>query len=108
MAHLLKHKVISSELSKYPTVRRDLALLINSDINYASLARTAHQAERKLLKRIELFDVYTGKELPKGKKSYALSFYLRDDKGTLRDAQIDATMQRIWHALEQEYNATLR
>ncbi|WP_297168097.1 phenylalanine--tRNA ligase subunit beta [uncultured Porphyromonas sp.] len=108
MAHLLQHKVVSTELSKYPTVKRDLALLIDNDITYEALARTASKAERKLLQRIELFDVYTGKELPKGKKSYALSFYLRDDKGTLRDAQIDAAMKRIWQAIEQEYHATLR
>ena len=89
-------------------VKRDLALLIDNNITYEALASTARKAERKLLQRIELFDVYTGKELPKGKKSYALSFYLRDDKGTLRDAQIDAAMKRIWQAIEQEYHATLR
>lgn len=108
MAHLLQHRVQSTELSKYPTVKRDLALLIDNGVTYEALARTASQAERKLLQRVELFDVYTGKELPKGKKSYALSFYLRDDKGTLRDAQIDAAMKRIWQAIEQEHHATLR
>ena len=100
--------MVSTELSKYPTVKRDLALLIDNNITYEALASTARKAERKLLQRVELFDVYTGKELPSGKKSYALSFYLRDDKGTLRDAQIDAAMKRIWQAIEQEYHATLR
>lgn len=105
---LLSYKVESRELSKFPTVKRDLALLIDESIRYEELVQTALKAERKLLKRVELFDVYTGKELPTGKKSYALSFYLRDDNATLRDTQIDSAMKRIQEALQQAHGAALR
>ncbi len=96
------------EIPKYPTVSRDLALLIDKDIVFADIERIARKTEKKLLKDISLFDVYEGKNLPQGKKSYAVNFVLQDSNKTLTDRQIDTVMQKIQHQLESELNATLR
>lgn len=96
------------EVSKFPAVRRDLSLLLDRQVDYARLEQLAFSAERKLLRNVDLFDVYEGDKLPAGKKSYALSFTLQDPEGTLTDATVEKAMARIRHVLEQETGAVLR
>jgi len=96
------------DLPKYPAVRRDLALLIDQSIEYAQLENLAFQTERKLLKQVKLFDVYEGKGLPEGKKSYALAFSLRDESKTLTDKEVDKTMNRLMERFKREVGAELR
>lgn len=95
-------------LSKYPSVHRDLALLVNSDTTFEELHQIAQKTEKQLLDNVELFDVFTGKGIPDGKKSYALSFTLSDKNKTLTDKQIDKTMQRIAQQYEKQLGVTLR
>lgn len=97
-----------SELSKYPSVRRDLALLVDKSVKYGTLEELAHQTERKLLKAVDLFDVYEGKGVPDGKRSYAMSFILQDENKTLNDKIIDKTMNRLQQRFEKEVGAELR
>ena len=94
------HKVTYAPLPKTQPVRRDLALLINKDVTFASIAETVRKADRKLLRDVTLFDVYEGKNLPAGKKSYGIAITLQDDEKTLNDHQIDAVMQKVIKALE--------
>lgn len=96
------------ELPKYPFVRRDLAMLVSKDVKFGTMEKIAKQADQKLLKEIDLFDVYEGKGVPDGKRSYALSFILQDENTTLNDKVIDKTMNRIQAALEKEVGAELR
>lgn len=103
-----RKKVKFSELEKYPAVRRDLSLLIDQHVRFADLERVAKSAERKMLKSVGLFDVYEGDKLEKGKKSYAISLVLQDEKQTLKDQQIDRSIARIREALEKELGAQLR
>lgn len=103
-----KIKVQFSNLPKHPEVRRDLALLVNQDVNYNTIKEIASRAERKILKEINLFDVYEGKNLPAGKKSYALSFIMRDDEKTLNDKQVDKVMQKILNSLKNQVEVELR
>ena len=107
MAHR-KHKVLFSELPKFPAVRRDLALLIDKNVKFNQIKQLAMKAERKLLREVDLFDVYEGKGIPEGKKSYAVSFILRDDNKTLNEKQIDKTMQRFIQLFKRELGAELR
>ena len=107
-AQLMKQKVGFKEISKYPAVSRDLALLIDNDVEFARIEQIAYAAERKLLKKVELFDVYEGKNLPAGKKSYAVNFILQDEQKTLNDKAIDAVMQKIIQSLKKQLNAELR
>ena len=102
------NKVIYKEVSKFPSVRRDLALLIDKTVTYDSIKELASKQERKLLKAINLFDVYEGKNLPEGKKSYAVSFQFQDENKTLFDKQIDKVMSKVIMALEKELDAKLR
>ncbi len=95
-------------LPKYPEVRRDLALLIDESISYASIEKLAFQAEKKFLKRVNLFDYYKGKNIPAGKKSYAVSFILQDLKKTLTDKEIERIMTGITQSLKKNLNAELR
>lgn len=97
-----------SEISRFPSVSRDLALLVDKSVTFAAIEQTAKKAERKLLKELSLFDVYEGKNLPEGKKSYAVNFVLQDKEKTLNDKQIDAVMQKIQQNLEKELGALLR
>ncbi len=97
-----------AELPKYPEVRRDLALLIDKQVTFGQIRQIAEKVERKLLRSVELFDVYEGKGVPAGKKSYAISFTLRDDEKTLKDKQIDKIMQRLILTYEKELGAQLR
>lgn len=101
-------KVRFSEISKFPAVSRDLALLIDKSIEFAQIEQIAQKSERKLLKQVKLFDVYEGKNLPEGKKSYAVNFMLQDEGKTLNDKQIDAVMKKIQQNLEKQLGATLR
>jgi phenylalanyl-tRNA synthetase beta chain len=103
-----KSKTEFSELPKYPEAKRDLALLVNKQVKYAELEKLAFKTERKLLKSVNLFDVYEGKNLPEGKKSYALSFVLRDEQATLNDKQIEGIMSKLQQNFEKEFEATLR
>lgn len=108
MKMIKKGKVLFSPISKYPAVSRDLALLIDKDVDFATIEQIARQSERKLLKRVELFDVYEGKNLPAGKKSYAVNFILQDEQKTLNDKQIDAIMQKMIQNLKKQIGAELR
>ncbi len=103
-----KNKVQFTEISKYPAVSRDLALLIDKSVEFEQIEQIARQTEKKLLKSVELFDVYEGKNLPEGKKSYAVNFILQDEQRTLNDKQIDAIMQKLIANLKKQLNAELR
>jgi phenylalanyl-tRNA synthetase beta chain len=103
-----KNNVRFRELPKYPEVRRDLALVLDKNTTFSSVKEVALKTERHLLKVINLFDVYEGKGIPEGKKSYAVSFILRDDNKTLHDKLIDKTMERLLQAFEKELDAKLR
>jgi len=103
-----KRSVQFSEISKFPAVSRDLALLIDKKTTFAEIEQIALKSERKLLKEVTLFDVYEGKNLPEGKKSYAVNFMLQDEDKTLTDKQIDKVMGKIRQNLEKELNAQLR
>ncbi|MCC8132957.1 MAG: phenylalanine--tRNA ligase subunit beta [Tannerellaceae bacterium] len=108
MKEIKKNKVKFSEISKFPAVKRDLALLLDKSVPFSEIEKIATDSDRKLLKQVELFDVYEGKNLPPGKKSYAVSFYLQDESKTLNDKQIDAIMKKIRNNLEQKLGAQLR
>ncbi|MBO5619296.1 MAG: phenylalanine--tRNA ligase subunit beta [Paludibacteraceae bacterium] len=103
-----QYKAVINDLPKYPEVKRDFALLVDKNIEFADLARAAFDTERKLLKNVYLFDVYEGKNLEAGKKSYALSFILQDAENTLKDTQIENIMNRLKKTFEDKFNATLR
>ena len=103
-----KTKVSFSEISRFQEVKRDLALLIDKDVAFDAISKVAFESERHLLKRVALFDVYEGKNLPAGKKSYAVSFYLQDEKKTLTDIQVDMIMNKIQKNLESRLGAKLR
>lgn len=103
-----QYKAVIVDLPKYPEVKRDFALLVDKTVEFADLARAAFETERKLLKNVFLFDVYEGKNLEEGKKSYALSFILQDAENTLKDKQIEATMERLKKTFEEKFGATLR
>ena len=103
-----KETVTFSEISKFPEVKRDLALLTDKSVTFADIRMIAHSSERKLLKDIVLFDVYEGKNLPPDKKSYAVSIYLQDNAKTLTDPQIDAIMQKIQKKLEERLGVQRR
>jgi phenylalanyl-tRNA synthetase beta chain len=102
------NQVIFKEVPKYPAVRRDLALLIDQSVNYSAIEAIAFKQERKLLKELNLFDVYEGKNLEKGKKSYAVSFIFQDENKTLTDKQIDKTMDKLIQSFTKELSAKLR
>ncbi|MBS9774050.1 MAG: phenylalanine--tRNA ligase subunit beta [Tenacibaculum sp.] len=96
------------DLPKFPTVKRDLALLIDNKVEFQEIYNLAFQSEKQLLKNVDLFDVYEGDKLPEGKKSYALSFILQDENKTLTDKQIDKIMQKLQKTFEEKVGAELR
>ena len=108
MKIIRKNKVQYTEISKYPSVSRDLALLIDKSVEFKDIEQIARATEKKLLKSVELFDVYEGKNLPAGKKSYAVNFILQDEQKTLNDKQIEAIMSKLIHNLKAKLNAELR
>ena len=101
-------KVSFKEISKFPAVKRDLALLLDKNIQFAEIEKIAYETEKKLLKEVELFDVYEGKNLEAGKKSYAVSFLLQDEIQTLNDKMIDKIMSKLVKNLEDKLGAKLR
>ena len=103
-----KHAVHYTEISKFPAVSRDLSLLLDSSIEFAEIERIARNTEKKLLKSVELFDVYEGKNLPAGKKSYAVNFILQDPEKTLNDKAIDAIMKKLITNITKQLGAELR
>ncbi len=105
---LMSNKIKFQDIPKYPEVRRDLSLLLDSNCKFEDLYKIAFQTEKSLLKNVNLFDVYEGKNLPEGKKSYALSFIIQDTTKTLTDVQIDKIMNKLQGAFEKELGASLR
>jgi phenylalanyl-tRNA synthetase beta chain len=103
-----KNTIVYQDISKFPAVRRDLSMLIDKGVSFGQLKQIARRTERKLLKEINVFDVYEGDKLPAGKKSYALSFILQDSEKTLTDKAIDAIMQKLIYNLEKEAGAEIR
>ena len=103
-----KNKIVYSEISKFPAVRRDLSMLIDKNVTFGQLKQIAQKTERKLLQDVNVFDVYQGDKLPAGKKSYALSFILQDSEKTLTDKAIDSIMQKLIYNLEKESGAEIR
>ena len=108
MRAVRNQKVTATDLPKYPAVSRDLALLIDKSVEFGQIETIAYQTEKKLLKEVRLFDVYEGKNLPEGKKSYAVNFILQDETKTMGDKQIDAIMQKLIQNLTKQLNAELR
>ena len=108
MKAVRNNAVAYKEISKFPAVKRDLALLIDKKTQFAEIEKIAYETDRKLLKSVELFDVYEGKNLEAGKKSYAVSFVLQDENATLNDKQIDKFMQKLVQNLENKLDAKLR
>ncbi len=103
-----KNKITYKEVSKFPAVRRDLALLLDEQVSFETLRLIASRTEKKLLKEVGIFDVYKGDKLPAGKKSYALSFVIQDEEKTLTDKQIDGIIQKLITNFEKEVNASVR
>lgn len=103
-----KNEILYTEISKHPAVSRDLALLVDQNIEFAQIEQIARQTEKKLLRCVELFDVYEGKNLPAGKKSYAVNFILQDTEKTMNDKQIDTIMQKLIAQLTAKLGAQLR
>lgn len=105
---IAKNNIRYTEIPKYPEVRRDLALLINKELKFSKIKELAYKTERKILKRISLFDVFEGEKLGADKKSYAVSFILQDENKTLADKQIDKIMNNLIRVFEQELGAQIR
>ncbi len=103
-----QYKPVINDLPKFPEVKRDFALLVDKSVKFADLAKAALATEKKLLKAVNLFDVYEGKNLEEGKKSYALSFILQDSENTLKDKQIEAIMAKLLKTFEEKFGAKLR
>ena len=103
-----KQRFKLNDIPKYPKVRRDFALLLDENVNFSQIDDIAQKTERKLLKDVSLFDVYEGKNLPNGKKSYAVSFILQDENKTLTDKQVDKIMGKLQHQFENQLGAELR
>ena len=100
--------MLSSEIGKYPEVSRDLSVLINEDVKFENIYNSAYKADKNLIKNISLFDVFIGKNIPKGKKSYGLNFNISDNSKTLSDNEIDSLMKKITKNLVKDFGAELR
>ena len=108
MRSVRNNKITYTEVSKFPSVRRDLSMLLSKSISFEQLNQIAFKTEKSLLKEVNVFDVYVGDKLPEGKKSYALSFLLQDEDKTLTDKQIDAIMQKLILNFEKQAGAEIR
>ena len=108
MKVIKKNEVLYTEVPKFPAVSRDLALLVDNSVEFAQIEQIARATEKKLLKKVELFDVYEGDKLPAGKKSYAVNFILQDEEKTMGDKQIEAIMNKLIAQLKKQLNAELR
>jgi len=109
--HVIKYlpETVSFEaISKFPAVKRDLALLLNKDVKFSQIRELAYKSERKLLKDVSIFDVFEDKKLGENKKSYAVSFIIQDETKTLKDKQIDKIMKKLQYTFEKELGAELR
>ncbi|MDE7156223.1 MAG: phenylalanine--tRNA ligase subunit beta, partial [Muribaculaceae bacterium] len=104
----LKKKVKFAPLPKTQAVNRDLALLVDAGVTMEAIEKVVRESEKRLLKNIRLFDVYEGKNLPEGKKSYAIAIELQDEEKTMNDRQIDAIMSKIIENLKNKLGAQLR
>jgi phenylalanyl-tRNA synthetase beta chain len=103
-----KNKIINKDIPKFPAVRRDLSMLVDVAVTFEDLKAIAFKTDKKLIRNVQVFDVYVGDKLPEGKKSYALNFTLQDDEQTLTDKQIDSVMQKIIYNLAQTAKAEIR
>lgn len=103
-----KQRIKVDAIAHYPVMRRDFALLLDNSVTYSQIEEIAHQTEKKLLKDVNLFDVYEGNNLPEGKKSYAVSFLFQDEHKTLTDKQVDKMMKKLQQSFEQDLKAELR
>ena len=108
MKAIRNNKISYIEIGKFPAVSRDLALLLDKGVEFAEIEKVAYSTEKKLLKEVTLFDVYEGKNLEAGKKSYAVNFVLQDETKTLKDKQIDAIMNKLIANLQAKLGAKLR
>ena len=108
MKEIKKHSTIFTGLPKYPEVKRDLSMVLEKSVTYEQIKNAAQKAERKLLRNVVLFDVYEGDKIAAGKKSYAVSFILRDDEKTLTDQQIEKIMENILRTIEKDTGAQIR
>ena len=103
-----RDRIKYSELPKFPEVRRDLALLLDEGVEYAQLRKAAFKAAKKLLRHVDLFDVYRGDKIPQGKKQYALSFILQDPDKTLTDSEVEKIMSKLLSVFSNDFGAALR
>ncbi len=103
-----RDKIRYKELPKFPEVRRDLAILLDESVSYASLRKSAFRAGKKMLKQVTLFDVYRGDKIPQGKKQYALNFVLQDVDKTLTDSDVERIMNKLLSTFTNEFGAVLR
>ena len=108
LSKLSKQNIKFSELSNFPVVRRDLAMLLDKQIPYSKVVEIANKCEKKFLQNINLFDVYEGDKIPENKKSYAVSFHLQDTSKTLNEFQIEQIMKKLTDAFENELGAQIR
>ena len=108
MKAIRNNAVCYTEISKFPAVKRDLALLVDKKVEFAEIEQVAYSTEKKLLKDVTLFDVYEGKNLEEGKKSYAVNFVLQDETKTLNDKQIEGIMSKLVANLQEKLGAKLR
>ena len=102
------NKTKYQEVSKFPFVRRDLSLLIDTAVTFDELKKIATATDNKILKSVNLFDVYVGDKLPEGKKSYAISFMMADENKTLTDKYVDKVMGKLMYSFKEEVGAELR
>ena len=107
---LVSHnKLRYEEIPKYPSIRRDLALLVNKNIQFSEIKKLAYKsAEKNLLKKINLFDIYEGENIEKGKKSYAVSFLFQNPAKTLTDKEVDKIMEKLMNSFEKNLKAVIR
>ena len=106
--HAFSKPIIYEEVAKFPLMRRDFALLIDKNVSFQSLKDTAYKTERKILQDVNLFDVYEGKNLPKDKKSYGISFTFQDKNKTLTDKQVERFMEQLLQNFKSQFGAELR
>ena len=105
---LKDQKITYKEVSKYPEVKRDLALLLDNEVLFSELEAISLRTDKNILKKVSLFDVYQGAKLPEGKKSYALSFLFSDEEKTLTDKVVDKAILKIFKSLEHQLKVELR
>ena len=108
MKEIENNKVLFYDIPKFPAVKRDLALLVDKSVTFAQIEQVAFETEKKLLKSVNLFDVYEGANLIVGKKSYAVKFILQDEEKTLKDQQIDAIMNKLIENFKNKLGASIR